>query len=56
MGEGDAVIMAMRLQMLKGIADAQQGLDPKHVIRDPARNTLIRWRSEAALRFAAASA
>jgi nitrite reductase/ring-hydroxylating ferredoxin subunit len=40
LGAHDGVVMSMRLMMLKAIADVQKGLEPKHIIHDPAQNEL----------------
>ncbi len=43
----DKVIVGMRLQLMKGVRDVQQGKDPQHVIRDPEKNSfpnLVVWR------------
>jgi hypothetical protein len=36
----------MRLVMLKGIADVQKGLDPRHTIRDPELNDIVYVRGD----------
>ena len=41
LGAHDFIVTAMRMMMLKGIADVQKGLDPKHVVRDPAQNEIV---------------
>jgi 5,5'-dehydrodivanillate O-demethylase oxygenase subunit len=41
LGAHDRVLMAMRLMIAKGISDVEKGLDPKHVIRDPAQNEMV---------------
>lgn len=41
MGAHELVLTAMRMMILKGIADVQNGLDPKHIIRDPAQNEIV---------------
>ena len=41
LGAQDPVLMAMRLMMLKAVADAEKGLDPKHILRDPAQNAVV---------------
>jgi nitrite reductase/ring-hydroxylating ferredoxin subunit len=37
----DRLLAAMRRMMLKGIGDVEQDRDPKHLIRDPAQNSLV---------------
>jgi hypothetical protein len=46
LGAHDHILTAMRMMMLKGIADVEKGLDPKHIIRDPAQNDIIYIRGE----------
>jgi nitrite reductase/ring-hydroxylating ferredoxin subunit len=41
LGAFDQPLVAMRMMMLKGISDVQKGLDPKHIIRDPADNEIV---------------
>jgi hypothetical protein len=41
LGAHDRILTAMRMMMLKGIADVQKGLDPKHVLRDPELNDVV---------------
>ena len=41
LGAHDQPLTATRLSILKGIADVQKGLDPKHIIRDPALNEMV---------------
>lgn len=41
LGAHDSVLTAMRMMILKGIADVEKGLDPKHIIRDPAKNEIV---------------
>jgi len=41
LGAHDPVVTAMRMVMLKGISDVEKGLDPKHVLRDPAMNEMV---------------
>jgi hypothetical protein len=41
LGAHDQPLTATRLSILKGIADVQKGLDPKHIIRDPALNEVV---------------
>jgi phenylpropionate dioxygenase-like ring-hydroxylating dioxygenase large terminal subunit len=41
LGAHDFILTAMRMMMLKGIADVEKGLDPKHIIRDPAQNEMV---------------
>ncbi|MBM2811803.1 MAG: phthalate 4,5-dioxygenase [Chloroflexi bacterium] len=48
LGEHDKIIMAMRLMMLKAIADVANGDDPKHVIRSAAENAIVYIRGEEA--------
>jgi hypothetical protein len=47
LGAHDQPLVAMRMMMLKGIADVQKGLDPKHIIRDPADNEMVYVRGTA---------
>lgn len=37
----DEILTAMRMMILKGIADVQKGIDPKHIIRDPEENEML---------------
>jgi len=41
LGAHDQPLTATRLTILKAIADVQKGLDPKHIIRDPAQNEIV---------------
>ena len=41
LGAHDFILTALRMMMLKGIADVEHGLDPRHVIRDPELNDTI---------------
>ncbi len=41
LGAHDPVLMAMRLMMLKAIADVEKSLDPKHIIRDAELNDIV---------------
>jgi phenylpropionate dioxygenase-like ring-hydroxylating dioxygenase large terminal subunit len=41
LGAHDFILTAMRMMILKGIADVEKGLDPKHVIRDPEQNEIV---------------
>jgi hypothetical protein len=41
LGAHDHILSAMRMMILKGIADVEKGLDPKHVIRDPEENEIV---------------
>lgn len=53
LGAHDFILTAMRMMMLKGIADVERGVDPKHILRDPAQNTIVYIRGEDELeRFA----
>jgi 5,5'-dehydrodivanillate O-demethylase len=47
LGAHDQPLVAMRMMMLKGISDVQKGLDPKHIIRDPAENEMVYVRGTA---------
>ena len=38
LGAHDHILSAMRMMILKGIADVQQGHDPKHILRDSSQN------------------
>jgi hypothetical protein len=40
-GVHDRLLTAMRVMMLLGIQDTRQGRDPKHMVRDPAKNKII---------------
>ena len=46
LGAHDQPLMATRLVILKGISDVQKGLDPKHIIRDPAQNDMVYIRGQ----------
>ena len=46
LGAHDFILTAMRMMMLKGIADVEKGLDPKHVIRDPEENEVVYIRGD----------
>ena len=41
LGAHDKPLTAMRMMIIKAIADVQKGLDPKHIIRDPAQNEIV---------------
>jgi phthalate 4,5-dioxygenase oxygenase subunit len=41
LGAHDSILTAMRMMILKGIADVQKGLDPTHIIRDPEENEMV---------------
>jgi hypothetical protein len=41
LGAHDQPLTITRLSILKGIADVQKGLDPKHIIRDPEENEIV---------------
>jgi len=41
LGAHDFILTAMRMMILKGISDVQNGLDPKHVIRDVELNDTV---------------
>jgi hypothetical protein len=34
------------MTILKGISDVEKGLDPKHIIRDPAQNEMVYIRGQ----------
>jgi hypothetical protein len=42
LGAHDKVLMAMRVMMLLAIEDIRKGRDPRHIIRDPAKNEVVR--------------
>jgi len=41
LGAHDFILTAMRMMILKGISDVQNGIDPKHVIRDAELNDIV---------------
>ncbi|HEY3118875.1 MAG TPA: Rieske 2Fe-2S domain-containing protein, partial [Chloroflexota bacterium] len=41
LGAHDHILTAMRMMILKGIADVEKDLDPRHVIRDPLENEVV---------------
>lgn len=54
LGAHDFILTALRMMILKGIAEVEKGLDPKHVIRDPEQNEIVYIRGEDGLeRFTA---
>lgn len=46
LGAHDRPLTMTRMIILKAIADVQKGLDPKHVIRDPAENQIVYVRGD----------
>jgi 5,5'-dehydrodivanillate O-demethylase len=54
LGAHDTVLMALRMMILKGIADVQNGVDPKHVIRDPELNEVVYVRGDEPMEYFAA--
>lgn len=51
LGAHDKILTAMRMMILKGIADVQKGLDPKHIIRDPEQNKIVYLRGTDELEY-----
>ncbi|MPZ13703.1 MAG: hypothetical protein GEU73_04655 [Chloroflexi bacterium] len=51
LGAHDFILTAMRMMILMGISDVRNGLDPKHVIRDPQENGIVCIRGEDPLEF-----
>jgi phthalate 4,5-dioxygenase len=49
MSAHDHVLAAMRLMLLKATKDVKEGRDPKHIIRDPAENTIVYIRGREAI-------
>ncbi|MBM2812450.1 MAG: phthalate 4,5-dioxygenase, partial [Chloroflexi bacterium] len=41
LASSDRSIVAMRSIYLQAIADIESGRDPKHILRDPRRNTVV---------------
>lgn len=46
LGPLDKVFMAIRAMLLVGIEDVKRGRDPRHVMRDPARNRIVYVRGD----------
>jgi len=49
LGAHDHIQTAMRMMILKGISDVQNGVDPKHILRDPEQNDVFYIRGADAL-------
>jgi phthalate 4,5-dioxygenase len=45
LGYSDKTIIALRKMLLTAVADLQEGNEPRHIVRDPARNDFSRLRS-----------